>query len=307
MTGILTRPIDRLDRAQQRHPVAAVACAVVRKYSDDRGGQLAGQIAYSSFLSVFPLLFVLLTVVGLFLDGHPKAQQDIVDSALRQFPLVGSDLRTNVHQLAGGPNAAGLVVLVWLVYGALRLSRSAQVMMAVVWGVERHQLPTYGRWLPRAVGFLLVLGVGFVGGGALSGVGAFGGFGPLSAWIGAVASLALNIGMYWCGFRILMYLPAAERRLWPGAVVAGTAWTVLQFVGALLVNHQLRHLSSLYGTFATVLGLMWWLALGATISVLAAECNVVLTRRLWPRSLRRKAGDAEATVPPVTVPPATVP
>ena len=36
------------------------------------------------------------------------------------------------------------------------------------------------------------------------------------------------------------------------------------------------HLSNLYGTFATVLGLIWWLALGAMVTVYAAEFNVVL-------------------------------
>ena len=54
----------------------------------------------------------------------------------------------------------------------------------------------------------------------------------------------------------------------------------------MLVSHQLRHLSNLYGTFATVLGLIWWIALGSIVTVYAAEFNVVVTRHLWPRSLR---------------------
>jgi uncharacterized BrkB/YihY/UPF0761 family membrane protein len=74
---------------------------------------------------------------------------------------------------------------------------------------------------------------------------------------------------------------------WPGALLAGSIWTILQFTGAQLVAHQLKHLSALYGTFATVLGLMWWLALGATVSVYGAEFNLVVTRKLWPRSWRR--------------------
>ena len=290
MSTAPARIADRLDRAQQRHRLTAVAAAVVRKYADDRGGQLAGQIAYSSFLAVFPLLLVLLTVVGFVLHGNSRAQQEVVNSALRQFPVVGADLAGNVRQLSHGSNATLLVVLVWLLYGALRLSRSAQVMMAVVWGVDRDRLPAFGSWLPRAVGFLGILGIGFVGGGALAGVGTFGGFGPLSVWIGVAASLVVNVAMYWCGFRILVAVPEQGRHLLPGALVAGVAWTVLQLAGALLVSHQVRHLSNLYGTFATVLGLMWWLALGATVSVLAAELNVVIARRLWPRALRRKTG-----------------
>ena len=75
--------------------------------------------------------------------------------------------------------------------------------------------------------------------------------------------------------------------MWPGAVIAGVGWTLSSSPGPSSVNHQLRHLSNLYGTFATILGLLWWIALGAMITVYAAEANVVLTRHLWPRSIRR--------------------
>ncbi|HEX3841677.1 MAG TPA: YihY/virulence factor BrkB family protein [Acidimicrobiales bacterium] len=285
--GLITAVIDRFDAIQQRHPATAVPVAVVRKYSDDGGGRLAGQIAYSSLMSVFPLLLVLLTGLGVVLQGDTHLQDEIVNSAVRQFPVVGSDITNNVHQLSTG-NAFGLCVgLVWLLYGAQRLSRSAQVMMATVWGVERDDLPGFWPWLPRAAGFLAVLGIGFIGSGALAGLGAFGGLGGYSVWIGLVASFGVNIAMYWTAFRILLKVPPQHRVFWPGALLAGSVWTILQFTGAQLVAHQLKHLSALYGTFATVLGLMWWLALGATVSVYGAEFNLVVTRKLWPRSLRR--------------------
>jgi uncharacterized BrkB/YihY/UPF0761 family membrane protein len=143
---------------------------------------------------------------------------------------------------------------------------------------------------------LAVLGVGFIGAGALAGLGAFGGMGGYSVWIGLAGSLAVNIAMYRVAFWILVEIPRQDRNYWPGSLLAGSVWTILQFAGAQLVAHQLKHLSALYGTFATVLGLMWWLALGATISVYGAEFNVVLTRRLWPRSLRRSKDDAGARI-----------
>jgi YihY family inner membrane protein len=281
------RTIDALDGFQQRHGFTAVPCAIFRKYSDDRAGRLAGQISHAAFLAVFPMVLVLLTLVGVFLDGHTAVQDDIINSALRQFPVLGSDLRNNVHQLSTANTLALVIGLVWLLYGSMRLSRSAQVMMAVVWDIDRDELPNFWRWLPRAAGFLVVLGVGFLAGGALVGLGAFGRFGSFSAWIGLVLSLVVNVLMYWGAFVVLVRIPRKERAVWPGAVIGGVGWTVLQFAGAQLVNHQLRHLSNLYGTFATILGLIWWIALGSMITVFAAEANVVLTRRLWPRSIRR--------------------
>jgi uncharacterized BrkB/YihY/UPF0761 family membrane protein len=168
-------------------------------------------------------------------------------------------------------------------------------MMAVVWDIDRDELPTFTHWIPRAVGFLAILGVGFLAGGALAGLGAFGRLGSASAWVGFVLCLGVNILMYWGGFAVLVHIPRDQREVWPGAVVGGVGWTVLQFGGALLVSHQLRHLSNLYGTFATVLGLIWWIALGSMITVGAAEINVVLTRHLWPRSLRRSRAARDRT------------
>jgi YihY family inner membrane protein len=292
--GRAIRIVDGFDEWQQRHPATSVPAAVIRKFSDDQGGRLAGQIAYSSFMAVFPLLLVLLTGLGVVLHGDKHLQDDIINSAVRQFPVVGTDLTNNVRQISTGNAFAFCIGLLWLFYGALRLSRSAQVMMASVWGIERDDLPGFWPRLLRGAGFLVVLGVGFIGAGALAGLGAFGGLGGYSVWIGLAGSFAVNIAMYRYAFWILLEIPAQHRTYWPGALFAGSIWTVLQFAGALLVAHQLKHLSALYGTFATVLGLMWWLALGATISVYGAELNAVVTRELWPRSLRRAQVDRDA-------------
>lgn len=77
----------------------------------------------------------------------------------------------------------------------------------------------------------------------------------------------------------------------PGAVAGGVAWTVLQALSTYLVHRFLRS-DSVYGVFATVLGLLAWIYLGVEItvyaaetSVYAAETSVVLARRLWPRSI----------------------
>jgi YihY family inner membrane protein len=287
ITAAFTRGIDRIDAVQQRRPVTAVPCAVVRKYSDDRAGQLAAQISHAAFLAVFPMLLVLLTLVGIVLHGHPGLQDDIINSALRQFPVLGSDLKKNVHQLSSSNLVALVIGTLWLIYGSMRLSRASQIMMAKVWDIHRDDLPDFWHWIPRAAGFLAVLGVGFIAGGALAGLGAFGRLGSFSAWIGLVLSLVVNILMYWGAFAIIVHIPRRDRAVWPGAVIGGVGWTLLQFAGAQLVSHQLRHLSNLYGTFATILGLIWWIALGAMITVYAAESNVVLTRHLWPRPIRR--------------------
>jgi uncharacterized BrkB/YihY/UPF0761 family membrane protein len=60
---------------------------------------------------------------------------------------------------------------------------------------------------------------------------------------------------------------------------------VLQALGAFIVDRQLDRANLVYGVFAIVIGLLSWLYLSAQLVLYAAEINVVLARRLWPRSL----------------------
>jgi uncharacterized BrkB/YihY/UPF0761 family membrane protein len=86
-------------------------------------------------------------------------------------------------------------------------------------------------------------------------------------------------------FRILTVADVGWRDVLPGAVLAGAGWLVLLAVGSWLVDHQVRNASHVYGLFAIVIGLLGWVYLGAQLLLFAAELNVVLKRRLWPRTL----------------------
>jgi uncharacterized BrkB/YihY/UPF0761 family membrane protein len=104
--------------------------------------------------------------------------------------------------------------------------------------------------------------------------------------IGAVVlSLVLNVTLFGVAFRVLTPRQIDWSDLWPGAIVGGAGWTVLQYVGGLLVEHNLRNTSKVYGSFALVLGLIAFLYLSAQMTVYAAEVNVVRARHLWPRSI----------------------
>ena len=68
-------------------------------------------------------------------------------------------------------------------------------------------------------------------------------------------------------------------------VTAAVLWEILQIVGGYYIGHVYRHSSNTYAQFALVIALMVWLHLGAQVTLYAAEINVVLNRKLWPRRL----------------------
>jgi uncharacterized BrkB/YihY/UPF0761 family membrane protein len=135
------------------------------------------------------------------------------------------------------------------------------------------------------VAFLALLGIDVVLTTFLAGFVTIG-HGP--AWsqvLAGLIGLAVNIGLYLAGFRILTPKSVTTHHLVPGAVLAGIGWTILQYIGTLLIGHNLRHASQTYGFFAYVLGLISFLFLAAELTVYAAEVNVVHARHLYPRSL----------------------
>ena len=92
--------------------------------------------------------------------------------------------------------------------------------------------------------------------------------------------------MFAVAFRVLPSASLSWRDVAPGAAVAGVAWTALLAVGGWIVEDRVASSSDVYGTFALVIGLLGWIYLGAQITLLGAELNVVLAERLWPRSLQ---------------------
>ena len=107
-------------------------------------------------------------------------------------------------------------------------------------------------------------------------------------------SLILNVGVFWLSFRIATAWQVPWRELRIGSAIAAVCWQILQVVGGYVVSHQLHRASELYGTFGVVLGLLAWLFLQAEVTLYAAEADVVLARRLWPRSVLPATADQPA-------------
>jgi uncharacterized BrkB/YihY/UPF0761 family membrane protein len=131
--------------------------------------------------------------------------------------------------------------------------------------------------------FLCVLALGLVISTLLTGLVTYGHHALLFRMLAQALAAVANVGLYLLSFRVLTPKGIRTRQLVPGAVAGGTFWTALQALGAYLVHHYLRS-NSVYGIFATVLGLLAWIYLSVEVAVLAAEINVVLARRLWPRA-----------------------
>jgi YihY family inner membrane protein len=279
------KAIRKVDATQRRFTPAAFVFGVVKKFGDDNGGVLVSNLAYSAFVAIFPLLLVLVTILALvFASVDPSLKTDVLNAVASQVPLLGRTLTGNIHQLKRA-SVIGLVIgLIGLIWGATGLAQAGLYTMAQVWNLPGPARPGYVPRLGRAVLFLCLLGGGVI---VTTGLASFSTYLhnglafkiPLELLTGA-----FNVGMYFGAFRVLTPRGVPTGRLLPGVITGGILYTVLQILGTWLVHHYL-HSDSVYGVFATVLGLIAWIYLAVEVTVYSAEVNVVLARRLWPRAI----------------------
>jgi uncharacterized BrkB/YihY/UPF0761 family membrane protein len=273
-----------LDRLQRRNRAAGLVIAVIYKYLDDQGGYLAALITYYGFVSLFPLLLLLTSGLGVVLAGRPDLQEQVLHSTLSQFPVIGSQL----HQPEGlsGGTVAVVVGIAGALYGGLGVGQAVQNAMDSVWAVPRNQRPDPIRSRMRSLLLLLVLGSAAVTATLLSAVGQATGELGIFGKIGvALAAVAINALICLVAFRVTTARELTYRQVLPGALAAAFIWQILQWFGAGYVGHTVKSASATNSVFALVLGLLAFLFLVSSTLVMCAEVNVVLVERLYPRAL----------------------
>jgi len=112
------------------------------------------------------------------LSGHPHLEQQIVDSALGQFPVIGEQITAG--SLTGSIPALviGLVAALWAGMGGVLAVENA---LNRLWGVPFIERPGFVSGRLRALALLVVLGTGIIATTLLASVASAGtGLGP--AW-----------------------------------------------------------------------------------------------------------------------------
>ena len=275
-------PVHRFDAYQQRTRGLRVGVAVIKKFGDDQASNLAALMAYFGFFSLFPLLLVFVTILGFVFSGDSSAQASIEHSVIAQLPIVGDKIK------AGTLNGSVLAIVIGLItslLAGLAVTNAAQQALDRVWAVPLKDRPNFLQSRLRGLGLLLFLGVLFIVSTVASGVvsGGFGGIGSKIA--GYVVALLVNGALFFAAFRLMTASQIPTRDLREGVIVASILWTILQSLGGYYVGHEVKSAGNTYGTFALVIALLVWFRLGSQITLYAAELNVVLSRRLYPRSL----------------------
>ena len=191
--------LRHVDRYQQQHPWVGVPFAVVKKFGDDKGGNLTTLLAYNGFFALLPLLLVLITLLGYLLGHHPTMEQQVLHSALAEFPILGTQLEQNVHALRA--NGIGLAVgIAGSLWGARGVTQAGQHAMAELWNIPGKNRPSFWTRQARGLALPLVFAVGLAATTLLTGLGSLGSHTAPFRLANLVLATGVNIALYLLAF-----------------------------------------------------------------------------------------------------------
>lgn len=285
-----TRRLRWLDRTQRSHRFTGFGFAVVKKYSEDQGGYHAALLTYYGFLSLFPTLLITTTVVQWLLHADSPLRQRIISSVTNFFPIIGQQLQENVQGFSktGLPLLIGFLVLI---YGLRGIADVFRHIVNNVWRVPVEDRSGFWPGVGRSFSIIMVAGLGFVASAITASYAASAGHHLFLRILLILASTLFVYSAFLVAVKIALNKEVSARQIRLGAITVAIGSLIMQSLGRLFLAHELKNLNNLYGTFAVVLGLFFWLYLIAQIIVYAIEVDSVRWLRLWPRSFM---GDKDA-------------
>ena len=240
-------------------------------------GRNASLLSFFFFLTIFPLLLAATTTLGLLLQNNPELQQDIIDGALDDLPVLGSQLEADPASLDGNVLVLlfGLLLALW---SATKAFVALQGALDDIWEIDVDDRAGMHVQRVRALLGILILGGAQLATMAITVTVNHANLPVAGGWALVIAGACINIGALLLIYRYLTDATPTWRQLLPGAVVGGIVLTAIQHFGTLIVASITENASDTYGQFALVLGLVTWLGLLAISALMAAEFNAALVR-----------------------------
>ncbi len=265
-----------------------------RHWREDDGNLLAAAVAYYATLSFFPLLLILVSVLGLMLrfsGGTRDAQRELLTLlAEKTAPVLAGHVENVLDEIGAGAVISGPLGLVALLLAAIGIFTQFERAFDRIWKVDRR--PAKGiiaavrhTLFRRLRAFLMLLGVGllvfagFIGGMAVSAVGRFAPDLPGGRLAWNLIHVAGGVVLNWLLFTLIYKVLPKVRVRWSeasrGGLVAAVLWEAARQLLAIVL---LSRKYSAYRVVGSLIGLMLWIYVASSVLFLGAEYVRVIYR-----------------------------
>jgi len=285
--SLLRKLLTKIDGYQRKHGILGLPYAVIKKYGDDETGYQAALLTYYGFLSLFPLILVLTTVVGLVAGNHPHLSDTIISHTTQYFPTLGNQLSEHIGTLHKS-GVALLVGILFTLYGARGIADAFRHGVNHIWQVPKVKRASFPVSAARSLAIVVLGGIGFIGASVITGFASSAGKGAGFVILSLLINFIILFWVFLLLIKVSLPVHITFRDIDVGAAAAAFGLVILQLVGVNLLKHEVKSLSALYSNFAIPLSLLFWIYLQSQIVYYSVELASVRAKGLWPRSLTGK-------------------
>ena len=306
-------PGTALGALRRKRPFVDHLVRMYGRYQADTADRLAAAVTFYWFLSLFPILLLVLAGYGYLHAGESPAQLNArLANALGGF-LPPELIKTLTTTLAGAKGRAGVLGLAGLIVSGLGWIDALREAIRTVW----HQNVKAGNIVVRKLADIVALVGLFVMIAVSSSVTAMVGSGPkflleqagIDKTTGAKLFLQLvgialgglvDVVLFLYLFTRLARVGTRLRQVVKGAVFGAVGFAVLKLAGGFYVRHTTATGKATYGVFAVVVGLLLFLNLMTRLILVSAA--FVVTAPYGTVAGMEQSGSAKQAAAPTAVP-----
>jgi len=243
--------------------------AIATEFSAKNVTFMAAGIAYNAFLSLAPILVVLLVVVTAVGGGFEERVVELSEGAL---PGPIADIVTEIFQGGAGDPTASVIGVVVLLWGTLKIFRGLDTAFSEIY--ETTDQSSFTSKVTNGIIVLVALIAAIAGTVAVTAV-----FAMLSGvipFIGLLTPLVLVAGLVVAFLPMYYRFPSTDiglRDALPGAIIAAVGWSVFQSLFQVYLAFSGGGSDSLFGGVIVVIT---WLYFSGLVLLLGAVTNAVL-------------------------------
>ncbi len=281
---------ERVMKIRSEYHVVDVIVETLDGWRRHISGRNASVLAFFTFLSIFPLMLAATTILGFVLKDNVDLQQKLIDGAADHIPVIGQTLKDDPRSLDG--SSWSLVIgLLGALWSSTKAFVGLQGALDDTWEVPVDDRASMPIQRGRALVGLLIMGGSQVGSVVLNEVADAARLPGISVLLIFFGTIVLNILVIASMYRFLTSANPTWRDVWPGAIIAGVAISVLLRLGPVIVERITDGVEVAYQSFYVVIGLVTWLGFISIALLMSAELNAAIVRLRSRESTPKSLGD----------------
>jgi membrane protein len=249
---------------------------VAQTMGRDYVGIMAAGVSYYTFLSLFPLVIGLISILGFLLPS--ESIYEIIFTFLEQnIPTSTEVLETNIRRIVELRGPLGLISIAGLFFAGTAVFSAVSVTVNRAWGLFPRSFfirKPQEIAMILSIGLIIILLLGLSTGLSLLGNLDLPAFGIFEAILPRALSFVLITAIFLLLYKFTPSAPVRWRDIWRGALLGAIMFQAALFGFAFFIQNFSSY-SLIYGSLTSIVVILIWIYISSFILILCAEINAV--------------------------------